>query len=360
MQTRAPRERGVALVAGALWIAAILAIAGIAIEVGRLTTTATEVQVAADAGALAAAVALGKNQTNSQAQAAGSSMATANFADGRAVDPSGVQIDVGHYDPAPSANPHFSTACTPGGSADSCNAARATVTVSGVNYIMASILNGQIATAVTKTAVAAAECPGSGFAKAPLAVCKEALKDIPSDELCGTFPGPFILTPNTAQNGCWTSLDPSLPASAEVFLSLFPPQCGGTRQIELFAQENLPLQNGADAKVWKAFQCCVACQGIHDFTLPVIDCSQAGNCNTSPPLLTFATITIGQPTDIDPPGNGNTNCSSFSWGCSQTINNGSATQITASQICKSNRPGKPSTLGCLNEASTVVVLGQLP
>ena len=68
MQTRAARERGVALVAGALWIAAILAIAGIAIEVGRLTTTATEVQVAGDAGALAAAVALGKNQTNSQAQ----------------------------------------------------------------------------------------------------------------------------------------------------------------------------------------------------------------------------------------------------------------------------------------------------
>ena len=74
MQTRAPRERGVALVAGALWIAAILAIAGIAIEVGRLTTTATEVQVAADAGALAAAVALGRNQTNSQAQAAGGSV----------------------------------------------------------------------------------------------------------------------------------------------------------------------------------------------------------------------------------------------------------------------------------------------
>ena len=70
--------------------------------------------------------------------------------------------------------------------------------------------------------------------------------------------------------------------------------------------------------------------------------------------------TATRPTDIDPPGNGNTNCSSFSWGCSQTINNGSATQITASQICKSNLPGKPSTLGCLNEASTVVVLGQLP
>ena len=112
--------------------------------------------------------------------------------------------------------------------------------------------------------------------------------------------------------------------------------------------------------MWKTFQCCVACQGIHEFTLPVIDCSQAGNCNTSPPLLAFATITIAQPSDIDPPGSGNTQCNSFPSGCQQTIDNGPATQIVASQICKSNLPGKPSTLGCLNEASTVVVLGQLP
>ena len=359
MQTRGPRERGVALVAGALWIAAILAMAGIAIEVGRLTTTATEVQVAADAGALAAAVALGKNQTPSQAQAAGTSTATANFADGRAVDPSSVQIDVGHYDPAPSANPHFSTACTPGGSSDSCNAARATVTVSGVNYIMASILNGQLATTVTKTAVAAAECPGSGYANLPAAVCSQALQSIPQDETCGAVSGPFVMNPNAANNMCWTVFDPSISANANAFQSFFPPQCGGTRQFELFAQEALPLQNGVDTIVWKALQCCVACQNFHDFTLPVIDCSGMTSCNTSPPLLSFTTIHIANPTDVDPVAN-KTNCNSFSWGCSQTFNNSQTGQITASQICKSDVPGKPSTSGCTNQATTVVVLGQLP
>jgi len=352
-------ERGVALVAGALWFTAVLALAAIAIEVARLTDTATEVQIAADAAAFAGAVALGRNQTPSDAQAAGKSVAAVNAADGRLIDPSGVQMDIGHYDPSPSANPHFSTTCTPGGTTDACNAARATVTVSGVQYVMASILNGQAGTAVTKTAVAAAECPGSGYPNLPMAVCLQALQNIPQDETCGTVSGPFVMNPNAANNACWSSLG-SGSASADAFLSLFPPQCGGSNQVELFAQEALPLQNGVDTKVWKALQCCVACQGVHDFTLPVIDCGAAGSCNTSPPLQSFATIHITNPTDINTVGSGNTNCGSFSWGCSQTIPNDGSGTITASQICKSNVPGKPSTLGCTNQATTVVVLGQLP
>ena len=84
----------------------------------------------------------------------------------------------------------------------------------------------------------------------------------------------------------------------------------------------------------------------HDFTLPVVDCSAMGSCNTSPPLQSFATIHFNFPTDIDPPGSGNTQCNQFPWGCSQTINNTDATGMTASQICKANRPGKPGGTGC--------------
>ena len=51
-------ERGLALVAVAVWLGAVLALAAIAIEVAHLTTAATEVQVASDSAALAAAVAL--------------------------------------------------------------------------------------------------------------------------------------------------------------------------------------------------------------------------------------------------------------------------------------------------------------
>ena len=354
------RDRGLALVAGAVWIAAMLALAAIAIEVARLTDTATEVQVAADAAAFAAAVALGKNQTTSQAQTAGKNTAAANTADGRLVDVSGVQIDIGHYNPDPTANPHFSPACTPGGTTDGCNAAKATVTVSGVKYLMASILNGQQGTDLTKTAVAAAECPGSGWANLPAAVCKQALQSVPQDETCGAVSGPFVLNPSAAKNMCWTVFDPNMSANDAAFLSFFPPQCGGSRQFELFAQQALPLQHGVDANVWKALQCCVACQNFHDYTMPVIDCSAIPSCNTSPPLLSFATIHIANPTDVDTVGAGNTQCNIFPWGCSYTIRNAGTGNITASQICKSDLPGKPSTLGCTNHASTVIVLGQLP
>ena len=360
MRSGGRRERGLALVASAVWLFAIFTMAAIAIEVARLTDAATEVQVAADAAAFAANVALGNTQTTSLAQAAGKSAAARNFVDGHAVDPDGVQIDIGHYDQDPTVNPHFSPACTEGGATDGCNAAKATVAVSGVNYIMASILNGQTATDVSKNAVAYAACPGSGFGDIPMVVCTQALQNIPPDETCGTVSGPFVMNPNAANNSCWSSFDPGVTPGADVFRSLFPPQCGGSKRVELFAQQALPLQNGVDTTVWKALQCCVACQNVHDFTIPVVACSAMGSCNTSPPLLSFATIHISQPTDIDTVGSGNTNCNSFSWGCRYTINDTGTGQITASQICRHNVPGKPRTSGCTNKATTVTALGQLP
>ena len=216
-------ERGLALVAVAVWLGAVLALAAIAIEVAHLTTAATEVQVASDSAALAAAVALSRGKSTSEAQAAGQSAAAANFVDGHAVDSNGVQIDIGHYDPAPSANPHFSTTCTPGVCAGGCNAARATVTVSGVQYVMANILNGQTATDVTKNAVADAECLGSGYANLPMAVCEGAFQQIPGDQTCGTGTGTFVMNPNGGQNACWSGLTlPGNPSTPD-FLNLFPP-----------------------------------------------------------------------------------------------------------------------------------------
>ncbi len=358
-------ERGLALVAVAAWLGAIVALAAIAIEVARLTTAATEVQVASDSAALAAAVALARGASTSGAQAAGRSAAAANFVDGLAVDSSGVQIDIGHYDPAPSADPHFSATCTPGACAGGCNAARATVTVSGVQYVMANILNGQTATDVTKNAVADAECLGSGYAQLPIAVCQQAFQQIPGDQLCGPGSGTFVMNPTTGQNACWSSLTLTTNPNRNDFLSLFPPECGGTQQLELFPQDSLSLQNGVDANVWKTLECCVACKGKHDFTVPVVgDCAtlNSTNCNTSLPLLGFASIHIDQPTDVNPPGagGGQTDCGNFFPGCSQTFSNPVGTAISATQAFRSDLPGKPGSSSCINLGSTAVVLGQLP
>jgi hypothetical protein len=349
-------ERGAVLAAAGIWFAALVAIVAIAVEVARLTNTATEVQVAADAGALGAATAIGRGQIG-QAIPIGKSAAAANYADGRTVKTGDVQIDIGRYDPDPAAAVHFDATCTPG---VDCTAARATVTLNNVRYITASLLNGQAGTGVQKNAVAAAQCQGSAY-PIPLAVCSSVFQSIPQGDLCGSLGGPFFMNPNGANNACWTSLSLS-SANKSTFLGLLPPQCGGN-QIEAFVQHPTNLQNGVDNKVWQALQCCIACQNVHDFTVPVVDCGAMGGCNTSPLILGFASIHINSPSDIDPPGSGNTQCNSgdFSpWGCQLTINNGSNVGINASQVCQSDLAGKPGGGTCTNFGNTVVTLGQLP
>src|SRR5262249_42381601 len=150
-------------------------------------------------------------------------------------------------------------------------------------------LNGQTSTSVQKNAVAAVECQGSAF-PLPMAVCEQALQSIPQDDLCGTVSSMFTMNPTGAQSACWTSLGtPS--ASSGYDHSIFPAQCGGA-PVEAFLQEPVNLQNGVADKVWQAPQCCIACQNIHDFVVPVVDCSAIGGCNTAPPVLGFATIHI--------------------------------------------------------------------
>jgi len=356
MLTGRRTERGIALVATAISLVALLAIAAIALEVARLTDTATEVQVAADSAALAAALAISQNLSG-QAAANGKSAAAANTADARSVDPSGVQIDIGHYNSDPTASPHFTTTCTAG---VDCNAARATVTVSNVNYIMAGILNGQTGTNVLKNAVAFVPCQGSGT-PVPLAVCQQVLHSIPQDDLCGTTSISFTMNPQAAQNACWTSLDTSVHANTSYDLTLFPPQCGGT-PVSTTLQQQIELTNGVADKVYKALQCCIQCHGIHDFTVTTIDCTGLILCTGAEAVTGFATIHIANATDVSV-GNGNTQCSQFSWGCSATVNNSTpgSSQITARQICKSDLPGKPGGTNCTNFANTVApVLGQVP
>jgi Flp pilus assembly protein TadG len=346
------KEHGVTLLATGVWLSAFLALAAIAVEVARLTDTATEVQVAADSAALAAALAISQGQ-NGQAISNGQSAAANNWADGRSVDPNGVQIDIGHYDSDPAANPHFTPTCTPG---VDCNAAKATVTVSNVKYIIASILGGQ-ETNVQKNAVAAAECQGSAT-PLPLAICTSALTSIPPDKLCGQLTSAINIQPDSAQNGCWTSLN-SASSSASFVESIFPAKCGGT-PLYTSLGENIDLHGGLSDAVFKALQCCIQCQDVHDFTVPVISCT--GSCGGSPPVLGFATLHIANATQVSRNTNGTTNCNSFTF-CSNgvSVNNAGTSYIQADQVCKSDLAGSPGGTNCTNFANTVApVLGQLP
>lgn len=343
MQDRNRRERGAVLASTAVWMIALLAITAIAVEVARLTTTATEVQVAADAAALGAAVAIGQ-PTPPSADAWGKAVAAANYADGRAIDTNKVLIDVGNYNSDPAASPHFTTGCTP---FVDCNAARATVTVENVNYIMASIFGGQTGTSVTKTAVAAVECEGGG-SPLPLAICDSALSSIPQNNTCGPMSSSIQIQPSSTQNGCWTILQIGSVASSGV-INIFPAQCGGTPVYTSLGQD-ISVKNGLADDVLKALQCCMLCDNMQDFLVPVIHCT--GSCGGVSTVIGFATMHI---TGVSRNTNGNTHCP-----CGDVINGGSE-QITGSQICKSEVAGAPGGTNCTNFGTTVApVMGQLP
>ena len=97
MRTPTSRERGLAMALAALWLAAIVAIAAITIEVSRLTDTATEVQVAVDAAALAAAENMLKGGNVDSAKAAARTVAAQNRTDGRGPAPGDVRLEFGSY-----------------------------------------------------------------------------------------------------------------------------------------------------------------------------------------------------------------------------------------------------------------------
>ena len=111
----------------------------------------------------------------------------------------------------------------------------------------------------------------------------------------------------------------------------------------------------------------MACQGLHKFTLPVIDCSGAGGnvCQGSThSVIGFATIDISQVSDGS---NGTTQCNSkFSpWGsCGAQVANGwsaGVQEIAGTQVCDAGNSGTPGGAACTNLGNTVApVLGQLP
>ena len=97
MKAATRHERGIAMALFALWLAAIVAIAAITIEVSRLSDTATEVQVAVDAAALAGAENLLKGGNVDSAKAAARTVAAQNRTDGRGPAPGDVRLEFGSY-----------------------------------------------------------------------------------------------------------------------------------------------------------------------------------------------------------------------------------------------------------------------
>jgi hypothetical protein len=330
-----PRERGVAMVLAAIWLVAIIAIAAIATEVSRLSDTATEVQVAADAAALAAAQNMAKTNDTTSARTAAQTIAAKNSADGRTPPPGDVFVEFGSYSVAGGYSGSPPVAGT------SVLAARATVTMENVRYILASIFGAGTSTSVTKRAVARYACTGTSQPTAPLAICDCALRQYTQDQTCSVQGNNASLTqtPNGSQNSCLLATH----SNDGAWFASCPGVGQGNGSPPLISVgDPLPLNNGQIPPVLRDLGSCVDA-GVHDYVIPIIHCAAAGcaigNCNHSGTVVGFATIHINtsHPPDIDTTG-GNKS-------------------VTFTQICDADAPGTPGpeTALCLGQGSAVLV-----
>jgi hypothetical protein len=312
-------QRGFALAMSAFALVAMFALMVVAVDIGRLSHTATEVQGIADAAAMAGALAVMK-QGAGNARPAALAAAQDNRFDGRGfVDGTNGQLDVeeGNWDP--SAN-SFTSGRSP------TNAVRAIATGQDMRYVLAPLIGIAPTTDMTKSAVAAIGAPAIATVTGPLAVCSSVSNGVNPQPPgpCADGDGAVIKTipdlqQQGAQNSCFSALSPGSSGSS-LEQSRLPAQCGGGNLATLSVGDIIALDNGAQASVLQAIHDCVAPpNNVHRYVLPVIDnCS----CNGQDlPVVGFVSIRID---DAD----------------TQVITTGSNKRITgAKQICDSQLLG---------------------
>ena len=295
-------ERGIGLLVVALWIGALAVIAAVAVDIARLSHTASEVQSIADAAALAGAKALLENGgTAGPEQTAAFKVANQNRFNGQLFPLSNdatanLLVEPGNFDSA--ASPPF----TP--SLDGGNAVRATPTARNIPFIASALvgpfLNQASSTGsdVTKSAIAAFGCGTNCQPDLPVAICNDAVTTIPSNRICEStdFAGvpPLNQTPAVGVS-CFTSLGTTTSASADAERNDLPRICGGLGAPSVAIGQAINVQNGQVTSVLSALRDCVkpvanGGQNQHIFTLPVI--ASCGGCTGSQAVVDFVALKI--------------------------------------------------------------------
>src|SRR5262245_56516549 len=274
-------ERGAILAATVLALPALLALAAVGIDTGRIAFTATEVQNVADAAATAGAENLLKGGTASTARSQAQTVGAQNAVNGSGATVSAAQIEVGQY--------NYTTNTFVNG-ANPPSAVRATPSVT-VSNLFAGILRSSFAnTTVTKTATAGFSGGGEAAATLPLALGACNFPAVSScSQTSGCLPS-LTQVPSTGDNTGWTDFfDYSSSANSPV--DYMPSACGGKKTPPVVkVGDNIGLKNGqATNKPLGAVKDCVD-KGINKFLIPIVSCG--GNFNQTGTVTGFATIIV--------------------------------------------------------------------
>jgi hypothetical protein len=311
LENRRRRQTATARTSAGILLSAVLVVAAIAAGVPRFNDTATNVQVAADVAAMAAVLARSRGNTEVQAIQAGMDIGALNLVDGKPIDPAGIGIVAGFYDPRATPGSRFAPGRMPH------NAFRSTVRVGGVRFATASILSWETGTDIEERAVATAGCPSNELVNFPMAVCAESLTEGRPGETCTDHPKLGHMVPDDGETGCWANVGPG------TYESVLPEVCGGAGGEGLAQGDIIDLQSGRLTSFLRHVQCCVACRNQHKFTVPVIECARPGSCGRRARAQGFATINLAQYQDVILAGSGRNDCRQYFPDCTNPAPDGS-------------------------------------
>jgi hypothetical protein len=273
-------RRGFATVYLGVSILALVAIAALGADIGRVAFTATEVQSAADVVATTGAKQLVLESADPRADA--ESVLHENAIDGSAAQGSQIQaFEIGNYNGT-------TEVFTPGGTPT--NAVRAVVQAE-IDNILADLLGAPKST-VTKSATAAYGSIGSGQPTLPLAVgdCNFPTPDCMDDECLPTL----VQVPSTdaqdeGDNSAWTAFFEQ--AGQTEINSYFPTACGGGGEVSptIHVGDDITLNNGQLTPLLNLLDACLDA-GINEFLVPIIECGI--QFVQTAPVLGFATIRV--------------------------------------------------------------------
>ena len=280
MMTSLANERGVSLIAVALWIMGFFALTAAGIDVGRIAYTASEVQSAADVAALTGARAIvdGVNPQTAADTILGSGGASPNIINGLSAYAGSTSrvVEQGSV-----SNAGVFTA----GTATTDTAARATV-VATVDNLFTGIFGGSNgSTTITKVAIAGFTTVTSGRPDIPLAISGSCFDNF--NCTAGNCPALSTFTNNAG----WTGL--TLGHSASTTRSLIPAPCGGGATPPVVnVGDTINATNGNVNAAFQDLQCLVCDHNVSEFTVAVVNKPCTTGFNGDFTLTGFATVVV--------------------------------------------------------------------
>jgi hypothetical protein len=270
---RLRNERGVALPLIGVAMIAIIGLAAVGIDTGRVAGVANEAQTAADIAALAGLYAV--NEDNTAASGAEAAL-DENRVNGGMATASLTTIEEGYISPE--------YVFTAGG--EPTNAVRAVVGATIDNILLGAI--GAPQSTVTREAIATLSGLGSGIPTLPVVIGDCHFQADCDNQNCM----PIIeQVPDHDDNTAWTGFFTSGSTNDVIDYAPGTDGCngGGTEQF-IRVGDYINIANGQNVPILQAIVCYVQATGVDIFTIPIVECGHAYN---QPQLVVgFAKIKI--------------------------------------------------------------------